>query len=331
MRTLVIGGAGYIGAATAAHLLAAGHEVIVYDSLIRGYREAVPEDATLVVDDLGDREALRAAFERSQPEAVLHFAAFIEAGESMQKPGIYFQNNVVNTLNLLEAMVAHGVKRIVFSSTAAVYAGKDSPIFETDPLGPANTYGETKLMIERMLYWYHEVHEMRYCALRYFNACGAMLDEIGVAVRGEAHRPETHLIPLLLQVPLGQRETLQLYGTDYPTPDGTCIRDYIHIEDLASAHVLALEALDEHDRMIYNLGNGHGYSNRQVIAVAREVTGHPIPVIETERRPGDAPILVASADKIRRELGWEPHIPDLRSIIETAWTWHQTHPYGYQQ
>jgi UDP-glucose 4-epimerase len=330
VRILVIGGAGYIGSATAAYWLAAGHEVIVYDNLVRGYRKAVPNGATLVVGDIGDRAVLNAAFEHHRPDAVAHFAAFIEAGESMRKPGIYFQNNVANTLNLLEVMIAHDVKRIVFSSTAAVYASKDSPLSETDPLGPANTYGETKFMIERMLHWYHEVYKLRYCALRYFNACGAMLDENGTAVRGEAHRPETHLIPLLLQVPLGQREALNLYGKDYPTPDGTCIRDYIHIEDLASAHVLALDALNERETMIYNLGNGRGHSNRQVIEVTREVTGHPIPIVETERRPGDATILVASAEKISQELGWEPRFPDLHDIIAAAWTWHRTHPNGYQ-
>lgn len=330
MRVLVVGGAGYIGSVTAAHLLKAGHEVIVYDSLVRGYREAVPEEATFVEGDLGDRKALDAAFEAHRPDAVMHFAAFIEAGESMQKPGVYFRNNVCNSLELLEAMVAHDVGRMIFSSTAAVYASKDTPLEEDDPLGPSNAYGETKLMIERMLHWYHEVYGLRYCALRYFNACGAMVDEEGRAVRGEAHRPESHLIPLLLQVPLGQREALYLFGTDYPTPDGTCIRDYIHVEDLAAAHVLALEALDSREVMIYNVGNGRGYSNREVIAVAREVTGHPIPIVETDRRPGDAPILVASAEKLRAELGWEPRYPDLKQIIATAWEWHRTHPYGYQ-
>ncbi|HEC23868.1 MAG TPA: UDP-glucose 4-epimerase GalE [Chloroflexi bacterium] len=330
MRVLVVGGAGYIGSVTAAHLLKAGHEVIVYDSLVRGYREAVPEEATFVEGDLGDRKALDAAFEAHRPDAVMHFAAFIEAGESMQKPGVYFRNNVCNSLELLEAMVAHDVGRMIFSSTAAVYASKDTPLEEDDPLGPSNAYGETKLMIERMLHWYHEVYGLRYCALRYFNACGAMVDEEGRAIRGEAHRPESHLIPLLLQVPLGQREALYLFGTDYPTPDGTCIRDYIHVEDLAAAHVLALEALDSREVMIYNVGNGRGYSNREVIAVAREVTGHPIPIVETDRRPGDAPILVASAEKLRAELGWEPRYPDLKQIIATAWEWHRTHPYGYQ-
>jgi UDP-glucose 4-epimerase len=331
VRILVTGGAGYIGSATAAHLLAAGHEVIVYDNLSRGYREAVPPGATFVLGDVGDDAALDQVFEMYRPDGVAHFAAFIEAGESMQKPGRYFRNNVVNSLRLLEAMARHNATRMVFSSTAAVYASKDAPLSEDNPLDPANVYGETKLMIERMLHWYHQVHGLRYCALRYFNAGGAMLDDEGRAIRGEAHRPETHLIPQVLQVPLGQREALHLFGSDYNTPDGTCIRDYIHIEDLASAHVLALDALGEREVMIYNLGNGRGYSNRQVIEVAREVSGHPIPVIGTERRPGDATILVASPQRIENELGWQPRFPHLRDIIASAWEWHRTHPHGYQE
>ncbi len=330
MRVLVTGGAGYIGSATAAYLLAAGHEVIVYDSLIRGFRAAVPEGAVFVQGDIGDPAALSAAFKAYRPEAVMHFAAFIEAGESMTRPGMFFRNNVAHSLNLLEVMIENGVKRIVFSSSAAVYASKDALLEEEDPLGPSSAYGETKLMIERMLYWYHQVHQVRYCALRYFNACGAMLDQNGQPLRGEAHRPESHLIPLMLQVPLGQREALYLFGTDYPTPDGTCIRDYIHIEDLASAHVLALDALDEREVMIYNVGNGRGYSNREVIETGRAVTGHPIPVIESPRRPGDAPRLVASARKISQELGWKPRFTDLKDIIASAWAWHRTHPHGYQ-
>lgn len=330
MRVLVVGGAGYIGSATAAHLLEAGHEVLVYDSLVHGYRDAVPGGAGFVRGDLADCDALAAAFDEFQPGAVMHFAAFIEAGESMQDPGKYFRNNTANAINLLDTMAARGVDRIVFSSTAGVYASKDGPLLETDPTGPSNVYAETKLMIERMLHWFHEVYGLRYAALRYFNACGAMLDEAGRPVRGEAHQPESHLIPLTLQVALGQRDHLYLFGTDYPTRDGTCIRDYIHIEDLASAHLLALNALDTRDEMIYNLGNGLGYSNREVIDVAREVTGHPIPVIETERRPGDAATLIASSEKVRRELGWEPQLPELKDIMATAWAWHRTHPHGYQ-
>ena len=330
MRVLVVGGAGYIGSATTAHLLSAGHEVLVFDSLVSGYREAVPEDAAFVQGDLADCDALAGAFDTFRPEAVMHFAAFIEAGESMQKPGKYFRNNTANAINLLDVMASRGVGRIVFSSTAGVYASKDGPLTEDDPTGPSNVYAETKLMIERMLRWYHEVYGLRYAALRYFNACGAMLDEAGLPVRGEAHRPESHLIPLTLQVALGQREHLYLFGTDYDTPDSTCIRDYIHIDDLAAAHLLALQALDTHTTLTLNLGNGHGYSNRQVIEVAREVTGHPIPVIETDRRPGDAPTLIASSDRVRAELGWEPRYPELRDIIATAWAWHRTHPHGYQ-
>jgi UDP-glucose 4-epimerase len=331
LKVLVTGGAGYIGSVAAAHLLRAGHEVVVYDSLVRGYRAAVPEEAAFVLGDVGDRKALVSAFEIHHPDAVMHFAAFIEAGESMRDPGLFFRNNVVNSLNLIEVMTAHGVNRMVFSSSAAVYASKDAPLAEGDPFGPVSAYGETKLMIEQLLYWYHAIYGLRYCALRYFNACGAMLDEAGRAIRGEAHRPESHLIPLTLQVPLGQREALHLFGSDYDTPDGTCIRDYIHVEDLASAHVLALEALDERETMIYNLGNGRGYSNREVIAVAREITGHPIPVVEADRRPGDAPILIAAADKIVRELGWRPRYPDLRDIVASAWAWHESHPHGYPE
>ena len=331
MRLLVTGGAGYIGSITTAVLLDAGHSVTVYDSLVRGYREAVPKEAEFVQGDLADRDTLNRVLSEGHFDAAMHFAAFIEAGESMTRPGRYFSNNVANTLNLLEALIAHDVKRIVFSSTAAVYASKDTPLTEDDPLGPSNVYGETKLMIERMLYWYHRVHGLRYCALRYFNAAGAMLDGDGNALRGEAHDPETHLIPLTLQVPLGRREALYLFGTDYDTPDGTCIRDYIHVVDLAQAHVLALEALDEREVMVYNLGNGRGYSNRQVIETARRVTGHPIPVIETDRRPGDAPILVASSEKIARELGWQPRYPELEDIIASAWEWHRTHPFGYRR
>jgi UDP-glucose 4-epimerase len=330
LKVLVTGGAGYIGSTTAACLLEAGHDVVVYDNLVRGHREAVPNDAKFVQGDVGDAEALRRVFEDHKIDAVTHFAAFIEAGESMQDPARYFRNNVVNSLTLLEAMMAHDVKQLVFSSTAAVYASQSAALDEESPLGPSNTYGETKLMIERMLHWFHEIHGLRFCALRYFNACGAMLNGDGEALRGEAHQPETHLIPLTLQVPLGLRESLSLFGTDYDTPDGTCIRDYIHVVDLASAHVLALEALDEREVMVYNLGTGQGHSNRGVIEVAREVTGHDITVIETDRRPGDPTILVAGAEKINDELGWKPQHTDLREMVASAWAWHRTHPHGYQ-
>jgi len=323
LNILVTGGAGYIGSVTAQILLEAGHTVIVYDNLCHGYRAAVPKGATFIQSDLHDRAALDAAFEEHEPEAVMHFAAFIEAGESMRNPGKYLHNNVAGSLSLLEATITHRVRRFVLSSTAAVYAASDTPLTEASRIEPANCYGETKLMIERMLTWYHRIHGLHYAALRYFNASG------GTPERGEAHHPESHLIPLVLQVALGQREQASIFGTDYSTPDGTCIRDYIHIVDLAQAHVLALNALEDRETMTYNLGNGAGYSVREVIEVARQVTGHPIPAVEAPRRPGDAPRLVASSGAIRRDLGWSPRYADLRQIIESAWEWQRAHPNGY--
>ena len=324
MKILVTGGAGYIGSVVAQQLLATGHEVTVYDSLVKGYRAAVPQGARFIQGDVLARAALDAALEAETYDAVMHFAAFIEAGESMQQPGRFFRNNVMGSMTLIEAAVAHGVPRFVFSSSAGVYASKDTPLTEDDPIGPASVYGQTKRMIEETLFWYRRIHGLRYVALRYFNAAGA------VEKRGEAHQPETHLIPLVLQVALGQRERVAIYGDDYPTPDGSCIRDYIHILDLASAHVLALEALDERPEMLYNLGNGAGYSVKEVIETARNVTGHPIPAVVTPRRPGDAAALVADASRIRRDLGWAPRYPDLRDIVASAWRWHQTHPHGYR-
>jgi UDP-glucose 4-epimerase len=330
MHVLVTGGAGYVGSATAAYFLAAGHQVTVFDSLIKGHRSAIPQGAAFVQGDLADTAVLDILFQVYHFDAVAHFAAFIEAGESMQFPGKYFTNNVANTHNLLDAMHRAGVNKLIFSSTAGIYAGKNAPLDENDPYAPANVYGESKLMIERMLYWYHQVLGLQYAALRYFNACGAMLGPDGTPIRGEAHHPETHLIPLTLQVPLGQRDAITIYGTDYNTPDGTCIRDYVHIEDLATAHVLALEALGNgRDRMIYNLGNGRGYSVREVINAAREVTGVDFLAVEAGRRPGDADMLVASSDRISQELGWEPRYPDLRTILTGAWKWHTAHPQGY--
>ncbi len=330
MHILVTGGAGYIGSTTAAYFLQAGHQVTVYDSLVYGHRQAVPPAARFVKGDIGDRSALDVLFQTEPVDVVVHFAAFIEAGESMVNPGKYFHNNVTNSQILLEAMTSHGIKKLVFSSTAAVYASKNSPLEETDPLGPANVYGETKLMIEKMIHWYNSQLGLRYAVLRYFNACGAMLDDEGRAIRGEAHRPETHLIPLTLQVPLGQRETVKVYGTDYPTPDGTCIRDYIHVEDLAQAHVLAVYALDDRKAMTYNIGNGQGYSVREVINVAREVTGIDFPEQEAARRPGDGPMLVASSERINQELNWQPRFTSLSDIVRSAWAWHSSHPHGYR-
>lgn len=324
MNLLITGGAGYIGSAAAELMIQQGHQVTVYDSLVTGYRPAIPQGAHFVHADLADRETLNDSLRNSDFDAVLHFAAFIEAGESMQKPGKYFHNNLALSIRLIEACAQAGVSRFVLSSSAGVYASSAEPLSEDSPLGPASVYGQTKLMIEQVLEWYRKIHGLRYTALRYFNAAGALPE------RGEAHQPESHLIPLALQVALGQREAIAIYGTDYPTPDGTCIRDYIHIADLIVAHELALRALDDRERLIYNLGNGSGYSVREVIETAREVTGHPIPAVEGARRPGDSPRLVASSEKIQRELGWRPQFPQLQQIIASAWDWHRTHPNGYE-
>ncbi len=323
MRVFLTGGAGYIGGATAEALLAAGHAVTVYDNLSRGHLAAVPAGADFVRGDIGDRAALRAALSAASFDVIFHFAALIEAGESMEKPELYFRNNVAYSHNVIEAAMQAGCRRFVLSSTAAVYASSAHPLREECTLGPVNTYGETKLMIERMLHWYQRVHGLRYAALRYFNACGALPG------RGEAHQPETHLMPRVLQVALGQRERIQLYGSDYPTSDGSCIRDYIHIADLTQAHLLAAGALDRSEKAVYNVGTGSGYSNREIIAMAREVTGHAIPVEAAPRRAGDATRLVASAEKIRSELGWEPEHSALENILATAWDWHRNHPLGY--
>jgi UDP-glucose 4-epimerase len=325
MNVLVTGGAGYIGSVVAAELLKAGHRVLVYDDLSRGHRRAAPKGAELIVADTADRAALDRVFMTHQVDAVMHFAALIEAGESMKNPAAFFRNNTANALTLLEAMLAHGVKKFVFSSTAALFGDPErSPIEDDDPLRPTNVYGESKLMVERMLTWFNSVHGLRYASLRYFNAAGAMS-----ADHGEDHQPESHLIPLVLKVALGQIEQVNILGADYPTPDGTCVRDYIHVLDLASAHLLALDALEHRDRLIYNLGNGQGFSVREVIEVARNVTGRPIPVVESPRRPGDPAILIASAARIRRELNWSPQFPDLETIVASAWRWHQAHPHGY--
>ncbi|MBM3122670.1 MAG: UDP-glucose 4-epimerase GalE [Chloroflexi bacterium] len=323
MHVFLTGGAGYIGSAAAQRLLDDGHEVTVYDSLVTGHRAAVPGKARFVRADLADDGALRKALQARPVDAILHFAAFIEAGESMLDPGKYYRNNLMLTLGLLEAAHLAGVRRFVLSSTAAVYASSDAPLSEESPLGPANVYGHTKLMIEQALDWYRQIHGLRFAALRYFNAAGALPG------RGEDHRPESHLIPLVLQTALGKRAEVRIFGTDYDTPDGTCLRDYIHIADLIDAHLLALTALETRERLIYNLGNGEGYSVRQVIETAHRVTGRPIPAVEVPRRPGDAPRLVALAERIRTELGWKPRFPDLETIVASAWEWHRSRPEGY--
>lgn len=317
MRILVTGGAGYVGGTVAQLLLDKGHQVVIYDNLCHGHRSLVPAKAEFLEAELDDRVTLEKTL-RNQIDGVMHFAALIEAGESMKKPEIYFRNNSATTLTLLETMLATGVNRLVFSSTAAVYGEPEStPILEDAPLRPTNAYGESKLIVEQMLTWMNRIHGFRYASLRYFNVAGA------IPGRGEAHEPESHLIPLILDVALGRRDSIKIYGQDYPTKDGTCVRDYIHVQDLAHAHLLAFQALKKRDRLIYNLGNGVGFTVREVIESARRVTGHPIPVIEEPRRPGDPAVLIASSEKIERELGWKPEYADLDSILKTAWEWQQ--------
>jgi UDP-glucose 4-epimerase len=318
MKILVTGGAGYIGGTVATILLKAGHSVTVLDNLRHSRREEIPAGVSFVEADVADRPRVERLLRDLQPEGVLHFAALIEAGESMQKPEIYFRNNTASTLALLEAMLATGVDKLVFSSTAAVYGEPEAtPIEETASLAPTNAYGESKLLVEHMLRWFHQIHGLRYASLRYFNVAGA------VGGRGEAHEPETHLIPLILDVALGRRQKIFIFGDDYPTPDGTCIRDYIHVADLADAHILALRALSSCDRMIYNLGNGNGFSVREVIESARRVTGHPIPAEVKPRRAGDPARLVASSAQAKSKLDWQPKHPDLDDIMASAWAWHQ--------
>ena len=321
MNVLVTGGAGYIGSVCAEELLNAGHVVTVYDDLSEGHRAAVDPRARFIQGQPDAPDNIAKAVRASQPEAILHFAANALVGESMVNPGKYFGNNVGNGLKLLEAAVTSKVKKFVFSSTCATYGPPDQvPMTEDLPQRPINPYGESKLMFERMLQWYHQIHGLEFVAFRYFNAAGAS------EKLGEHHRRETHLIPNVLRVPLGQATQCEIYGTDYPTPDGTCIRDYIHIIDLAQAHILALEPGKQG---FYNLGNGGGYSVRQVIAMCEQVSGARIPAVEKPRRPGDPPKLVASAQKAIRELGWKPKYPRLEDIIGTAWAWHKAHPKGY--
>ncbi|HUN94179.1 MAG TPA: UDP-glucose 4-epimerase GalE [Burkholderiaceae bacterium] len=324
-RILVTGGAGYIGSVVAAHLIESGFEVVVYDNLCRGHRAAVPEAARLVVGDIGNRDALDRLMREVRFDAVMNFAAFIEAGESMREPARFFRNNSADTLTLVEAAIAHAIPRFVFSSTAALYGTPQrTPIVESDPLQPINVYGESKLIAERMLHWFHRIHGLHVACLRYFNAAGAW------AGRGEDHRPETHLIPLALATAAGDRGALSILGTDYPTPDGTCVRDYVHVADLAQAHRLALVALRDRGQLAYNLGNGKGFSVRQVIDAVQRVTGRAVPVVEAARRDGDPPVLVASSEHIIRELGWRPAHADLDAIVRSAWEWRLANPGGYK-
>ncbi|MBN1254719.1 MAG: UDP-glucose 4-epimerase GalE [Deltaproteobacteria bacterium] len=315
---LVTGGAGYIGSHVVKELERKGYQPLVYDNLSTGHRWAMKRDE-LIEGDLGDKAHLQKILHKEKPVAVMHFAARSIVSESVERPELYFRNNVINTFNLLEAMLASGVQYFIFSSSAAVYGNPQQvPIPEDHPLDPVNPYGEGKVVVERALPWYEEAHDLRHISLRYFNAAGA--DPEGEL--GEDHNPETHLIPRVLEVAAMKRPLIEIYGTDYDTPDGTCIRDYIHVTDLVQAHILAMEALlNGHPSRVYNLGNQRGFSVREVIEVARGVTGHPIPTKESPRRPGDPPVLIASSERIKKELGWKPHHDDLRTIIEKAWRW----------
>ena len=326
MRILVTGGAGYIGSHAVRLFLDRGHDVWVYDNLSYGHRAAVPADR-LVVGDLSETARVDHVLVERRIEAVVHFAAFAFVGESVQAPGKYYQNNLVNTLGLMECLRRQGIGRFVFSSTCATYGMPEAmPITEETPQAPINPYGWTKLAVERALADYAHAYKWGYAALRYFNAAGARPD----GSIGEDHHPETHLIPLVIQAGMGQRPHIEVFGTDYPTPDGTGVRDYIHVDDLAEAHLLALEKVTPGAELRYNLGIGRGYSVREVIRTVEDVTGLKIPVKEGPRRPGDPPTLVASSEKIQRELGWTPRYADLRAIVETAWHWHRTHPHGYE-
>ena len=321
MKILVTGGAGYIGSVTSELLLDRGHQVVVFDNLERGHRAAVDERATFVHGDLRNPTAIAEAMKQAKPDAVMHFAAYALVGESMEDPAMYFRNNVVGGLNLVEAMQAVGVPRIVFSSTCATYGQPEiMPMTEELPQRPTNPYGESKLQFEKILLWFRERKNLQSVFLRYFNAAGA------TEKFGEDHEPESHLIPNVLFVAQGKRDKVLMFGDDYDTPDGSCIRDYIHIVDLAQAHILALEGTMQG---AFNLGNGDGYSVKEVVKIAREITGHAIPAEVAPRRPGDPARLIAGADKAHRELGWKPRYPELSTIIQHAWNWHQRHPNGY--
>jgi UDP-glucose 4-epimerase len=336
MKILVTGGAGYVGGTVAALLLTQGHRVTVVDNLCHARRNQIPTGVEFLEADISDRSQIEGLFRAATDsndsfDAVLHFAALIEAGESMKHPEVYFRNNTASTLALLEAMLAAGPKRLVFSSTAAVYGEPELvPIRENAALHPTNAYGESKLLVEHILGWFHSIHGLRSASLRYFNVAGAPEDGgtgSGIVTRGEDHEPESHLIPLILDVALGRRASIKIFGDDYPTPDGSCVRDYIHVSDLADAHILALNALETQQaaeqRLIYNLGNGSGFTVKQVIDAARRVTGHPIPAEVHPRRPGDPAFLIAGSEKAIAELGWNPNYLEIDEILRTAWLWHQ--------
>lgn len=323
MKILVTGGAGYIGSATVEMLINEGDEVVIIDNLYQGHLDAVHPQAVFVQADLADKAAIDAVMAAHRPDGIMHFASHTLVGESMQRPFLYLRDNIVNGLNLIESAVEHGVKRFILSSTANLFDDPERmPIDETERIVPGSPYGESKHILERYLHWMDRIYGMRYACLRYFNACGATPE------RGEHHNPETHLIAIVLEVALGKREKVVIYGDDYNTPDGTCVRDYVHISDLASAHILAMRSLEQGSRK-YNLGNGKGYSVREVIETARAVTGHPIPAEIGPRRPGDPDVLIASSETINHELSWVPRYPKLRDIIQSAWDWHVAHPDGY--
>jgi UDP-glucose 4-epimerase len=325
MSILVTGGAGYIGSTVVRELVREGEDVVVFDNMSQGHEGAVHTDATLIVGDLADETAVRSVFEEHDIDAIMHFASHTLVGESMEKPFLYLHRNIECGLNLMRAAVDYGTDRFILSSTANLFGLPDEmPITEQTSIDPGSPYGESKRVLERYLHWMDEIYGLKFAALRYFNAAGAAGPD-----HGEDHAPETHLIPIVLEVALGQRDQITMFGDDYDTPDGTCVRDYIHVLDLAQAHILALRALDNGSRT-YNLGNGNGYSVREVIETARDVTGREIQAVAGDRRPGDPATLIAEAEKIRSELGWDPQYPELEDIIATAWEWHVRHPDGYR-
>lgn len=324
MRVFVTGGAGYIGSVAVDALIAAGHEVAVFDNLYMGHVEAVNDEARFIEGDLSNRRAVDMAMGSFRPDSIMHFAAYSLVGESMHDPFKYLSDNVTNGVNLIQAGLKHGVERFILSSTANLFDDPETiPISDSERIQPGSPYGESKYFIERILYWALRTKGLRYAALRYFNAAGC------TEIRGEDHDPETHLIPLVLQVALGQREKIKIFGDDYDTPDGSCVRDYIHVEDLAQAHILALEALVDHEELHFNLGNGNGFSVKEVVETVRVVTGKEIPAEVVDRRAGDPDTLIADSTKIREQLGWQPKYTDLESIIQSAWDWHVKHPTGY--